>query len=197
MRRAYGFLGVAAMLLAGCGGYNFNQLGPTPPGTGFPTIQGVLWRDGMFGRWLGQGVQIQPNSGITFAAVAAYDNINGDNQALQCSNGSNFLFQVANQGDPSPYYPNGHLQFDLACVLPFGAINGYQVSYGGGSGSASYSASFAGGLYPGSFVHVSIPFTSFNTYAQSQVYNVSLYASNSYSGPAPVALLNDLKWTRD
>jgi hypothetical protein len=197
MRRAYGFLGVAALLLAGCGGYNFNQLGPTPPGTGFPTTEGVLWRDGMLGQWLGQAVQIQPNTGITFTTVSVYDNINGDNQALQCSNGSYFFFQVANQGDPTPYYARGHLQFDLACVLPYGAINGYQVSYGGSGGSASYSASFSGGLYPGSFVHVSIPFTSFNTYAQTQVSSVTLLVSNSYSGPAPVAQVNDVKWTKD
>jgi hypothetical protein len=200
MRRMGWALAAAALLTAGCGDYNVGPLAPNPPGTGFPAVDGVLWRNGLAGVWMSQPVQLSaPGGGETVSTVAASDNINGDGQALLVNGGTNVSFSVTNPADPTAFYGNGHFQMDVQSVTPYGPVTGYQISYSGNLGTASYSGAFPGGALQNSagFVHVSVPFTSFSGYAQTQVYGFNVSVSGYYPPSVPIVEINDVKWTKD
>ena len=110
-----------------------------------------------------------------------------------------FLFIIPAPIDPSLYYPNGHLQFDIQLVQPASNFSSmfveYENSSNGNDAQYIFPASFINSLSTSSFKHVSLPFSSFTTSgAQNQVDTpFVLHWGATVTGTA--VILDNIEWT--
>jgi hypothetical protein len=184
--------------IGGCGAEaNVSPLGVDQLPQQAPEI-GLIWRNGAFGNFCSSRPTYLAGAAKFYKVVNIVDNINGDSKTLLVDGGAAgpapYLdITISPAVDASTFFPNGHLQFDLASDSNGGPVHLMQVQCDHYWNSVVFVPPTVGSR---SFVHYSLPLSSLGINSTQAVSSIFINCSPFGWGNGNY-LVNDLKWTMD
>jgi hypothetical protein len=160
--------------------------------------------NGVAGTWFGNVLTPSTHGGcaVTPAVVAVTDSLSGDTSTLQLTTASTcglYIISSPVTVNASPYYYNGHLQFDILLGSSPANFSSIQIEYYYSAGdTASYylTTDQINSLSTNSFTRFSIPFKSFTgNYSLPIIVDTPFYILWQTSVTGSSINLDNIVWT--